>query len=414
MAINQYVKHLITKLAENEYDDAKAYARIIIKGDDSEKNRVWREKTLKKMDYRQMYGLIQLSSDIAGFSELYHPDSDYFTNRYFLPRREKPVYEEVMRKEHVVRRMRMLGVPASNTLLLEGAPGVGKTEFARYLAYAMQKPLLCIRLSQIIDSYLGATGKNIGQVFDFFHKNDVILFLDEIDTIANRRTDAGEIGGEISRVTAAIMQELDRMDGAGIIIAATNRADLLDEALLRRFSIQHMVVLPDEDERVAMTERFWASVGIPAPDEAISFTREKNTPAAIATRNISLLSEYLEKHEEMTPVEMDAIQQTSIPECWMRLFLQVAEALNVPSQNAAEVEKHSYSMQRIASQLPVPSECEIQYGSENISFNDRVDSYCYSIFICRMTWRERTRLNREVTMQELAEWVREEIATGEE
>lgn len=231
MGINDNTKGMIDALAKGDIAKAKAYAQCVIANDSSEKNRYWRDKTsllLKTGDEKNL----ELPTALYSLCELIKPGSDFRADQYYLSKAEAPVVDEIIGKQEIVKRMQVLGVPAVNTTLLYGKPGTGKTELAKYIAYKLDKPLLILRFSNLIDSYLGGTGKNIGQVFDFFRQNDIVLFLDEIDTVASKRDGGHGCDGEISRTTACIMQELDRMNGGGIVIAATNRSDLLDEALL--------------------------------------------------------------------------------------------------------------------------------------------------------------------------------------
>ena len=93
-----------------------------------------------------------------------------------------------------------------------------------------------INFSRVIDSHLGSTGSNIAKVFDFVRYTPCVLMLDEIDTVSKRRDGGSNAEGELSRVTVTLMQEFDKLNGHQIVIGATNLIDLIDNALLRRFS----------------------------------------------------------------------------------------------------------------------------------------------------------------------------------
>ena len=298
MGINENTKGMIDTLAKGDIEKAKAYAQCILANDNSEKNKYWRDKTALLLKNRNELNL-ELPSALYSICELINQESSFKVDQYYLPEAEAPVVNEIITKQQIVRRMQVLGIPATNTTLLYGAPGTGKTELAKYIAYRLNKPLLILRFSNLIESYLGGTGKNIGKVFDFFRQHDIILFLDEIDTVASKRDGGRGCEGEISRTTACIMQELDRMDGGGIIIAATNRRDLLDEALLRRFSIQHKVNIVGENERGKIVEKFWDSIHIPVPFVLSEYIKEEKSPSQIHTEMVSILAQYLEEHPEM-------------------------------------------------------------------------------------------------------------------
>ena len=113
------------------------------------------------------------------------------------------------------------GIDETNTLLLYGPPGCGKTTVAKYISMKTGLPLITARLDGLISSLLGSTAKNIRKIFDFASRQECILFLDEFDVIAKVRDDKNETG-ELSRDS--------------IIIAATNHHELLDPAIWRRFN----------------------------------------------------------------------------------------------------------------------------------------------------------------------------------
>ena len=151
-----------------------------------------------------------------------------------------------------------------NSVLLYGPSGTGKTTFGQYLAYKMGIPFLYINFSQLIDSHMGSTSQNISNVFGWARDNKCVFLLDEIDTISIRRNgqDAGGVGGEMSRITVTLMQEFDKLSNDHIVIGATNRIDMMDEALLRRFSKKHEVQILTIPEKIQMVTKFLDDVDI--------------------------------------------------------------------------------------------------------------------------------------------------------
>ena len=131
-------------------------------------------------------------------------------------------------------KMMSLGLEFRNTLLLYGPPGCGKTSAAKYLASELELPLVTARFDTLISSLLGNTAKNIHRIFDFAKKQPCVLFLDEFDAIAKARDDAHELG-ELKRVVNSLLQNIDDFSQDGILIAATNHAQMLDKAVWRRF-----------------------------------------------------------------------------------------------------------------------------------------------------------------------------------
>lgn len=122
----------------------------------------------------------------------------------------------------------------SRAVLFTGPPGVGKTLAARHLALQLQLPLLVLDLASVISSFLGRTGNNIKQAFDFAKRRDCVFFLDELDAVAKRRDDDSDVG-ELKRLVTVLLQEIDLWGGGNLLVAATNHASLLDPAVWRRF-----------------------------------------------------------------------------------------------------------------------------------------------------------------------------------
>ncbi len=139
-----------------------------------------------------------------------------------------------------------LGIGLSNTLLLYGPPGCGKTKCAYLIARQLNLPLVIARLDSIISSYLGTTAKNIRNLFEFAQKIPCVLLLDEFDAIAKARDDNNELG-ELKRVVNSLLQNVDSMSKDSLLLAATNHQQLLDSAVWRRFDYKLEIELPDKE-----------------------------------------------------------------------------------------------------------------------------------------------------------------------
>jgi len=144
-------------------------------------------------------------------------------------------------------RMEEVGLDFNMSLLLYGYPGCGKTSAAKYIAAKMGLPLVVARLDTLISSLLGSTAKNIHKIFDFAQKQPCVLFLDEFDAIAKARDDQHELG-ELKRVVNSLLQNIDDFSQEGILIAATNHADMLDTAVWRRFQIRLFLPTPTKKQ----------------------------------------------------------------------------------------------------------------------------------------------------------------------
>ncbi len=151
--------------------------------------------------------------------------------------------------------LELAGVNIKKTLLLHGCPGCGKTSIAHYISEQTGLPLVVARLDGIVSSLLGSTAKNIRKIFDYANSVPCILFLDEFDAIAKARNDQHELG-ELKRVINSLLQNIDAMPADKVLIAATNHAEMLDDAIWRRFVQTVEVGLPGEAEIMEMIDIF--------------------------------------------------------------------------------------------------------------------------------------------------------------
>lgn len=140
------------------------------------------------------------------------------------------------------------GIETSNHLLLYGPPGTGKTSLARFVSFQTGLPLITVRLDGMVSSLLGNTAKNIRKVFEYASKKPCILFLDEFDVLAKIRDDKNELG-ELKRIVNSLIQNIDSFSDDSILVAATNHAHLLDEAIWRRFDKIIKLDLPNTELR---------------------------------------------------------------------------------------------------------------------------------------------------------------------
>lgn len=137
------------------------------------------------------------------------------------------------------------GLEPTKSAIFTGPPGVGKTLAARWVARSMGRPLLLLDLAAVMSSYLGRTGTNLRHVLDYAKSTDCVLLLDELDAIAKRRDDMGELG-ELKRLVTVLIQEIDDWPSSGVLLAATNHPELLDPAIWRRFDMAVEFPLPDD------------------------------------------------------------------------------------------------------------------------------------------------------------------------
>jgi cell division protease FtsH len=154
---------------------------------------------------------------------------------------------------------RRLGARAPKGVLLTGAPGTGKTLLARATAGEANVPFFSASASEFIEMIVGVGASRVRELFSEARKvAPAIIFIDEIDTIGRTRAGARSIGGhdEREQTLNQILTEMDGFTGSEgvVVLAATNRPDVLDPALLRpgRFDRQIVVHAPDHKGRVAI------------------------------------------------------------------------------------------------------------------------------------------------------------------
>jgi len=148
-----------------------------------------------------------------------------------------------------------LGAKIPRGVLLAGEPGTGKTLMARAVAGEANVPFFSISGSEFAEMFVGVGASRVRDLFDKAKKNSPsIIFIDEIDAVAHKRDARGGAGREDEQTLNQILVEMDGFDNdTGIIVmAATNRVDMLDKALLRpgRFDRHVNVTLPERKDRV--------------------------------------------------------------------------------------------------------------------------------------------------------------------
>ncbi len=204
--------------------------------------------------------------------------------------KERQIIEDFLREDIV----------PPNSILLEGPPGVGKTYIAFWLAYRLNTPIITLDLASSISSYLGRSGQNIRNIFDYAKSQRTILFLDELDAIAKRRDDAGDLG-ELKRLVNVLLKELEDCPSSCVILGATNHPELLDKAIWRRFDRTLTISMPDERERRSLLIRHLRKFGDGLKKDTLDYLvkHAKNVNAA----DICKLSEHMKRRAFLSPNE---------------------------------------------------------------------------------------------------------------
>ena len=211
-----------------------------------------------------------------------------------------------------------LGARIPKGVLLVGPPGTGKTLLARAVAGEAGVPFFSISGSDFVEMFVGVGASRVRDLFDQAKKNSpCIIFIDEIDAVGRQRG-AGLGGGNDER-EQTLNQLLVEMDGFGanegvILIAATNRPDVLDPALMRpgRFDRQVVVSYPDVNGREAIL-RVHARKKPLAPDVNLK-TIAKTTAGFTGADLENLLNEaaLLAARKDKKAITMDEIKEATV------------------------------------------------------------------------------------------------------
>jgi len=132
-------------------------------------------------------------------------------------------------------------------ILLEGAPGTGKTMTASVIAAKLHLPLFVVQMDKLVTKFMGETSVKLRQIFDSIESFSGVYLFDEFDAIGADRNFDNEVG-EMRRVLNSFLQFIEQDSSDSIIIAATNNHKMLDQALFRRFDDVLHYSLPSKDD----------------------------------------------------------------------------------------------------------------------------------------------------------------------
>ncbi|MEN2401474.1 ATP-binding protein [Flavobacterium sp. MC2016-06] len=152
-------------------------------------------------------------------------------------------------KEHqYLDELKKYNLKVDHKILLHGSSGCGKTSAAKAIANALNKNIVIVNLSTLINAKIGETSKNVKVIFDKAIRERAVLFLDEFDQIGKSRDSDDKDVGEMRRLVNTIIQLFDYFPSDSLLICATNHFEVLDTALLRRFQLRLKFEMPSENE----------------------------------------------------------------------------------------------------------------------------------------------------------------------
>ena len=190
---------------------------------------------------------------------------DVFLNKYNLQN-----IQQLIKEHQYVEELTKFGLPVNNKILLQGHSGCGKTTTAKAIANALGKPILILNLSNIVSSRIGETSQNLKQIFDKAAREKAVLFLDEFDQIGKERGKDDKDVGEMRRLVNTIIQLIDYFPANALLIAATNHAEIIDVALMRRFQLRINFEMPTSE----ILDAYYDKILLAFPADLQNFERQ--------------------------------------------------------------------------------------------------------------------------------------------
>jgi SpoVK/Ycf46/Vps4 family AAA+-type ATPase len=271
MGLSENQKRLVQAVSQNDIISAKKCAIACVTEDTTAKNK-WFCGKYKTILESSGSNMMELPYDLKNILYVEDVSNSFKEGRYFLSARESTVFKNIVRMKKVNEKLMSMAIPYLNSTLLYGESGTGKTTFGKYIAYKTGLPFCYLNFSNLVDSHMGSTSKNISKAFSYAISNPCVFMLDEIDCISIRRSgvkSSDGSGGEMARITITMMQEFDKLTNDVIVVGATNRKDRIDEALLRRFSLKHEVKVLDNEEKTELINKYLSDIKISFSDTEI-------------------------------------------------------------------------------------------------------------------------------------------------
>ncbi len=183
-----------------------------------------------------------------------------------LPLKESDIYQQLIQGTR-----KYYESPRPKAVLFEGPAGTGKTTMARIIAKDINIPLVYIPLETIMSKWYGESENKLADIFRICRTRECLLFFDEIDALAISRDDS--IHEVTRRVLSVLLREIDGFvpNDKTLVLAASNRKNDLDEALLSRFGCVIRFPLPNHEERIAI----FATYAKHLPQSALDILAQK-------------------------------------------------------------------------------------------------------------------------------------------
>ncbi len=191
-------------------------------------------------------------------------------NDVFLDSHNRDQLVQLIKEHTYVKELQEYGLPVNNKILLQGNSGCGKTMTAKAVANALGKNILILNLSNIVSSRIGETSQNIKMIFDKAARERSVLFLDELDQIGKARGSDDKDVGEMRRLVNTLIQLIDYYPENALLMCATNHAEIIDTALIRRFQLKINYEMPSQE----FLDQFYDSLLSKFPEDLRNIERK--------------------------------------------------------------------------------------------------------------------------------------------
>jgi SpoVK/Ycf46/Vps4 family AAA+-type ATPase len=247
MPTSKQLKLLVTAFYENDNEKFQTIALQIA----AHESRIGHSKFAKELrdlvqnSTKTLNRINTLSDENVDFFEFSLENiklSQLITESVHKERINKILLEYLQREK-----LRDYGLSNRRKILLEGAPGTGKTMTASIIASELKLPLYKVQMHNLVTKYMGETSSKLRKIFDSINNTQGVYFFDEFDAIGTERGNDSDVG-EMRRVLNSFLQFIEQDNSSSIIIAATNNSQLLDYALFRRFDDVIHYSLPTKTE----------------------------------------------------------------------------------------------------------------------------------------------------------------------
>ncbi len=212
-----------------------------------------------------------------------------------------------------------IGIEPPSGVLLHGPPGTGKTMLAKAVANQTDATFIKMAGSELVRKFIGEGSRLVRDLFDLAEERaPAVLFIDEIDAIASKRTESKTSGdAEVQRTMMQLLSEMDGFDDRGEIriMAATNRFDMLDRAILRpgRFDRLIEVPKPDHEGRKQILQLHTGNMNLASEVEFDSLALETDDFSGAKLANLATEAGMFAIRDDRTEVQMrdfrDALQK---------------------------------------------------------------------------------------------------------